>query len=390
MSGRDSCNSNKPAAALPPRPQWLADEPEVLALLHVLLDMLDKKPLSERARPPGIRLEPKLVPQLFRHDEAADRSWKLLQDLEGQVLEIRSDRKRAPFDPPYVNAMLRLLEAGEGICRAWLDRPRQQPYREEWASAVAARAEHFADRGECLRQRPLRVAQKSAAEVVAAFAGLSRYVDSNLTLRQLSARCFWGLSKLLDARADVVAQSFPELQIAPRPVLVHVHLPQNFSGVLFIENQDSYVQALGGQPAAVQGLALVYGAGFRGSAERVRAAAGVRLHYHGPASTTVQARFEGWWLGEQAAPWPVWFWGDLDYSGMAILKVLRQRFGDVQAWLPGYAPLLQLLRDGEGHSPDAADKTEQIDPGSTGCRFADEELLPAIRRLGRFVDQEIV
>ncbi|MBT4075489.1 MAG: hypothetical protein HOE78_02800, partial [Gammaproteobacteria bacterium] len=29
---------------------------------------------------------------------------------------------------------------------------------------------------------------------------------------------------------------------------------------------------------------------------------------------------------------PVWFWGDLDYSGMAILKVLRQRFENVQAW----------------------------------------------------------
>ncbi len=45
--------------------------------------------------------------------------------------------------------------------------------------------------------------------------------------------------------------------------------------------------------------------------------------------------------------------------------------------------------NGRGHYPNMADKTEQKDPGLTGCTYADEKLLPAIRASGRFVDQEM-
>ena len=314
----------------------------------------------------------------------------LLRDLEGRIFEVRLDRKRELYDPEYVGASLRFLDGGESICRAWLSRPRQKRYQEEWAMAVEAYADAFVHGAELLRERSVKVSGKSAAEVVGAFTCISRYIHSKLTLRQLSARCFWGHSKVLDQREDLLLKLYPDLQIAPRPVLVHVHLPETLDGVLFIENQDTYVQALAGRPHAVKGLVLVYGAGFRGSAERVRAHDGVSLHYHSSGEGMSLKRFEDWWFGSQTPAWPVWFWGDLDYSGMAILKALRLRFGDVQAWPAGYAPLVQLLHGGDGHSPDTADKAEQIDPGFTGCAYADNELLPVIRQFGRFVDQEIV
>jgi hypothetical protein len=50
--------------------------------------------------------------------------------------------------------------------------------------------------------------------------------------------------------------------------------------------------------------------------------------------------------------------------------------------------LLSLLEAGRGHPPESADKSEQKDPGFTGCAYADEVLLPALRAHRAFVDQE--
>ena len=50
--------------------------------------------------------------------------------------------------------------------------------------------------------------------------------------------------------------------------------------------------------------------------------------------------------------------------------------------------LLQILEAEGGHNPEAARKAGQRDPGFTGCQHADAVLLPAIRRYGKFVDQE--
>ena len=63
-------------------------------------------------------------------------------------------------------------------------------------------------------------------------------------------------------------------------------------------------------------------------------------------------------------------------------------FPDAAAWEPGYSNLLSVALLGGGHHPEAANKERQVDPGATGCLFADEALLPALREIGRFVDQE--
>lgn len=382
--------NEEPGKRLPPRPEWLDDEPEIVAVLNAFLDKLDHKPISERARTPSIPLSKTLVPALHRNNESADRSWELLRSLEGLVFNVRLSRKRQPYDPEYLGASLRFLEEAEAVCRDWLARPRQERYQVQWVASVEAHADAFADRGASLCVRPVKVAGKSAQQVVDAFARMSAFAASTLTLRQLSGRIFWGHSKVLDAREDLLRQLYPGFVLAPRPVLLHVYLPTSCKGVLFVENQDTYINALARRPAEVAGLALVYGAGFRGSAERIRTRDGVSLHYQGASDRGAQVRFDGWWFGEGAVDWPIWFWGDLDYSGMAILKSLRQRFGDVRAWRPGYEPMMRLLREGAGHAPDTADKADQIDPGMTGCAYADQSLLPVMREIGAFVDQEAV
>ncbi len=373
-----------------PRPPWLDDELELIAAFSYFLNRLDKQPASEREKMPSFKLVQKNVPKLFRQDEAADRTWDLIKSLDGVLYDIRLPRKRSPYDAEFAGASLVMIASAEDSCREWLSRPVNNQYQKEWEQALDAYASVFTDNGLSLRTRPQKVAGQSAASVVRAYASIADYLDCAFTLRQLSARCFWGNSKVLDSREELLLQLYSDIQITPRPILVHVHLPEKCNGILLIENQDNYIQALKGYPASLADLAVIFVAGFRGSAERIRMSEGVSLHYQGCYNEVLKQQFESYWFAETDTLWPVWFWGDLDYSGMAILKALRQRFANVQAWPLGYDKLLQVLKDGGGHWPDMADKTEQKDPGITGCIYADQTLLPAIRTSGRFVDQETV
>lgn len=382
--------ANSGSGAAPDRPQWLDDEPEILAILGMFLDRLDRSPAAERRRMPSIKLTETTAPGLFRHDDAADRTWALLRSLEGRLFNIRPDARRSAFDAEYAGASLLWLEDAETTCRAWLGRPLTASYRDDWRQAVGAHAHVFADCGEALGKRAIRLADKSAAAVVAAFAQVAQYAEEELTLRQLSARCFWGHSKFLDGREDLLRTLFPELRISPRPVLVHVRLPRECRGVLFVENLDSYIQLVEDSPEETGDLAVVYAAGFRGGAERITTRGGAALHYHAAGSSRLAEWFERWWYGESGAELPVWFWGDLDYAGMSILRALKQNFPAATAWQPGYAALLEALDRGMGHAPELGDKTEQPDPGAVGCPYADRVLLPAVRRHGRFLDQELI
>lgn len=74
---------------------------------------------------------------------------------------------------------------------------------------------------------------------------------------------------------------------------------------------------------------------------------------------------------------------------MQILASLRGVFDSLEAWGPGYAPMLEHLQQGYGHTPEAAGKSGQLQVVLTGCSFADTELLPALSAHGRFVDQEV-
>ena len=377
-------------AAPTERPAWLNDELEVIAVLHYFIDKIDKQPASERVRMPSYKLNEKKAPKLYNHDEVSDRTWNLIQSLSGLVFDIRLNQKRSPYDADYVGASLLMTSNAEEICRTWLSRPFKSSYQDQWVLAIDTYSNVFDDSGASLKTRPVKVSGKSPEAVVAAFAKISEYLNNKLTLRQLSARCFWGHSKTLDTREDLLYQLYRNLKVTPRPVLVHIYMPKKFSGVLFIENQDTYIQASMGIPTEVRDLAVVFVSGFRGSAERVRSRKGVSLHYQDFCDESLRSKFEDWWFEEINPIWPVWFWGDLDYSGMAILKSLRNRFGDIQAWPEGYEPMLNVLKKGGGHSPEIADKVEQVDPCETGCLYADHELLPSIRFHCRFIDQEIV
>ncbi len=373
-------------------PAWLPDTPEIRALLEGILNRLDSQPATERSRPVGMTLNEKTLPALFAFDEQADLLWDQLCSLDEVhgIVEIRLKKKRDPYAPEYAGARLVLRDGAEAVLREWLDRPAGLSPRNAWRKAVAGQAEHFPGSTEKLRAHRIRVPGLDDEAVVAGFVHIGALQHHGLSLRQLSSRCFQGDSKFLDNREALIRELYPDLDIAPRPVMVNIYLPENIEGVLFIENQDSYALAVSGAIEACRNRALVYVAGFRSSAVRIREEAGVSLHYHRSSQASNQPQLEAWWFGRQDNGWTAGFWGDLDFAGMSILQALRQRFIGLQAWQPGYEPMLSLLQAGRGHAAVMAGKQAQSDPGSTGCAYADQVLLPALRQYRAFVDQEAV
>lgn len=363
-----------------PRPVWLEEEAEVLALLHEVLNRFDRLPADARQRNVVIPVESHMN-SLARADPQADQSWELVRELERLgLLSIRKARGN-PYDPDWKGAKLAFAPASDTVLRDWLDRARTEPALQQWQRAVEARASDFYAGCGPLLARRVTVAGRSPEEIVNAFASLAA-VETPATLRQLSALAFWGDSKVLDARGDLVAALFPRLPLRERPIVGAVHLPDPCEGVLFVENQDTYAAAVEGFPAAARSLALVYAAGFRGAAARIRIHGNALLHYAGTGAAAHRLAFEQWWFEAGEPPGPLWFWGDLDFAGMQILKSLRARFAGLRAWPPGYEPMLENLRERGGHVSRAPNEGGQMDPLTTGCTYADEVLLPAVRLQG--------
>jgi Uncharacterized protein conserved in bacteria C-term(DUF2220) len=368
-------------------PPWLAEEAEIVALLGAALDRFDRQRGVDRERQFSLMAE-NYLPSLLRADAAADQTWGLVKDLRDRgVLSIRTVR-RSPYDPEWKGAKVGFSPTIEETLRAWLNRDWNAPAMQLWRLAVERNADSFPDGGAVLLNQRLSVANRTAEEVVAAMIS-ARDVRGPVTLRQLSATLFWGDSKVLDERGELVAALWPELEIRERALVVAVYLPATCRGVLFIENQDTYTAAAGGTVPGVTELALVYAAGFRGAASRVRSRAGALLHYAGVGEGALVSEFDEWWFGLASKAWPCWFWGDLDFSGMQILKSLRSRFADLCAWQPGYEPMLARLKTSAAYSGRLIDDRGQIDPMVTGCPYADSTLLQAIRELGP-MDQEVL
>jgi len=374
------------------KPRWLDEQEEIKNLLMVFIDRLNRKSAEKRKHPPGITVNKKYTPSLFYGGDKADIQWALMKVLchDYHIFSIRLSTKRNSFEPEYIGARLTFNLDAEPELRSWLNRPREIGPLTEWQSAVDKIAAQIPGSIEQLRARRISIVGMCSEQILAGFLKIGGFLDASLTVRQLSACCFWGLSKFLDGREELVCVLYPELTIVPRPLLVNVYLPRVVKGVLFIENQDSYASAIRGVPTGVEDLALVYSSGFMGSASRIRSRNGALLHLHGEGVSTWSDALEAWWFAELSQAWPVYFWGDLDFSGMMILRSIKERFEQIEAWPLGYQEMLRLLESDRGHRPDNAKKQDQIDPGVTGSLFADEVLLPAIRQTGAFIDQEVM
>lgn len=270
---------------------------------------------------------------------------------------------------------------------------RKKSAAECWREAVFAGLKASSETKETVSGYCIDMPDRTMVEIVERLNELPGLADKPLLLREVSSQLFWGMSKVLDNRQGLVAAvlGVTECPFPDSPIQLQVYLPhERCQGVLFIENLMTFERAARSESTAFEGLALVYASGFKGSAQRLRTLDGCSLFYssRGGLSQGIRDGFEMWLFGTSGAP--AFFWGDLDWSGVRILTAMRTNFPNLTAWQPGYQRMLNVLRDGKGHSPEAADKVGQFPIASTGCAFTDGQLLPALREHERFVDQEAI
>lgn len=378
-------------------------------LLRVASRLLAKAERSNDLRSTRLRLDQRELPELHGqvHAEAVGRVELLLRELcrTGWVrLILAPEREFAGFvdRKPQLELMdFDALAAWAGYARL----------ADHWQRRLAAHLEqHWGDSGDSgnggkrslidyLNRSPLSaLSTVPTDEAARCLHGLRELCLSGaaMPLREASARVFHGRSKVLDTRDELLRLlGAAHGQFWEAPIQLLIDVPAFFDEALFIENLVTFERMADARAPEWQHSLLIYAAGFKGSARRLRHRGGCRVYLRTAMTGTLSVdppSAQGLavvsdWLFDRA-DLPVRFFGDLDYAGMQILASLREVFPDATAWQPGYAALLTVLASGGGHVPDSANKERQADPESTGCAYADEVLLTALRGAGRFVDQE--
>lgn len=375
------------------KPLWL-EQPEIRKLLNLLVDKLDQAHLKGRAAIRSVKVDSRSFPALFNAVFEGDKEsyWsQLLQMQSWGWFRIKTDRTQLGKAGYELNPRLEIVDAvaiRQAIGRLELVKSASQLWRE----AVFSGLNTDDAVKDCVADQKLEVSGRTAEEIVERLNRLPQLINEPLLLREVSARLFWGHSKVLDKRQVLVATllDLDECPFPEAPIQLQVFLPKgNFSGVLFIENLTTFERATRDDSGRFSGLALVFASGFKGAAKRLRLETGASVYFaaHGSLADVSRQRFLNWMIAgsEELSSW---FWGDLDYSGMQILKSLRNSFNRLEAWQPGYQPMLDALLKGNGHPPDVAGKSNQKPVSTIGSEYADRKLLPAIIDTGKFLDQE--
>lgn len=372
------------------RPRWVDEEPLIQSILHRFLDQLEQnlKPL--------LKISQRSTPELYDDNDDDPRYlWDLLKTLDNEyhIITVKKPRHRHGRES-FENAQLFFNPDKEPQVRDWLNRPAFDPYTLTWHEAFQKVNHLFEDGGTAL-EHPLRTEGRSASEVLQAFAQLASEITTPQTLRNLSAKCFWGDSKYLDNKFELIQDLFPlaRRNILPRPIMMNVALPDGeFDSLIFIENLDSFLMLkhfADKDPRFIK-TALIYSAGFKGTSAHIRQRGEVVFSALSMVSIEAMQRFKAWWLQHDDMRVQCYFWGDMDYAGIGILKALKKSFPNTLCWQRGYDLMIAFHQRGLGHKIRDSKKMRQLDPGITGCAFADDTLLPLIRQTQRFLDQEVV
>jgi Uncharacterized protein conserved in bacteria C-term(DUF2220) len=386
-------------------PETALGDPLAKRLLGSALDRLDRSRPQDRTNAVRIPIDPNTAPEIFKAESNADReiAWHVLDVLTDAgigTLEYRRAARHGSREDRQPVFEISVAPAIEDRLRVFYGRPRPgQRYSEAWRGLVES-SDLSDDAKAIIAALPFAIPGRSAEEVFHRLISIRDLHDSreNLHLREISSRTFWGLSKVLDSRTDLVAALFglAECPYPAQPIHLNVYFAGAFSWVLFVENKTSFERAMRDagealreeRPTPYAGAALIYSSGFMGTAGRIRKPLGSRAFYCLDAishANEIDAFYEAFYSDTDAN---VAFWGDLDHAGMAILSSLRTNFLSARAWEPGYAPMLARLDAGDGHAPEEAKKAGQKPILSTGCSYADIALIPALAKHGRFIDQE--
>jgi hypothetical protein len=374
-------------------PDRALEEDLVRRIFDRVLDRLDSLPSSSRKNPIRIPLDACTAPEIILADSLAARevAWAAIDSIAGvgwAKLGYRLVRRHGSREDRKPFLDFQWPDKLEDLVRAKLNRPRKVPsYASLWRGIVDRHCSDLpAPAHAKLAATPIEIRGRDIEEVFSRFMEIRPLAHEPLLLREVASRNFWGLSKVLDGRAEAVAAllGLVECPFPEQPIILSVHSPGRVSSLLFVENHVAFERAK--RRSDLQDAAIIFSSGFRAAAKRLRKRDGCSAYYTRNSTPEAIAEFEI--VLFSTVDHPVFFWGDLDFAGMAILASLRTAFPSAAAWRPGYEPMVKRLLAGDGHLPGEGGKTLQREVESTGCAYADGVLIPAIKRVGLFVDQE--
>lgn len=373
----------------------VVDDPLVACLVKVLLDRADKRAPEERVKAPRVTLDAKSCPEWFAAEgQEKQYGWRRVLSLESEGL-ISLSAKIHRFDAPWrERPSITLTIEGERLLREWTGRPFPEDSAQKlWRTAVASREDLPASLKLALLKSPILIGSRDAGSVLDRLIWASATFGRSAKRRVVSAKAFWGMSKILDHRDDLIRQVGEQSDQLwqRRALLMHVHAPVSVpNGILFVENLDAFDAVCQGDVAVPSSWWVLFAAGFKGSSQRLLKPGGVRWFIEAGSTGLAPETLEEGLRGAAKGACESAFWGDLDFAGMQILREIRRTFPATVAWRPGYSRLIALLEAGVFHGPKESAKSGQSDPESTGCVYSDQVLLPTIRRTCGFVDQEAV
>lgn len=374
------------------QPIWLNNE-IVKNVLRYFIRNINRQPVEKREKNLYLSTSSSILKELIQPQSPGDDEllWTAIElAIEDGVFEIK-EGKRQHWEPVYLNARLKFNTDFEENVRGWLGMQRPA---EKSAWELALDDVPIEINSELLLKSPILVKGKSSEEVVKAIVSMRKGIlDLNepLTLRQLSARYFWGASKTLDNRNEDWVREVLNVDsslIVSRAVHISVLLPKvNCNGLLFIENQDTFDRFchLSYTP---DNFAVVFLSGFKGTATRVRSREGGRLFFNGDVDKDVVEHFKDLWFSN--ADIDTKFWGDLDFAGLNIAIALRRIFPSLQWYSRGYDEMVRLVKIGVGHDFNHHTKGNQSIPDEDDLWDEGIGYMSAIKEAKLFLDQEAV
>lgn len=391
MDSTQSSDTTQPPAYL--------QNPDIRIMFNRFLDRLDNRPSAQRTNSISRIVSPQHFPRLFEPDEPDDDAvfWQLILRCQADgLITISSVKKRRdPDQPPWGGQRIIFHPKSEEPLRQWLNRPIITPDEEKWHRALEAKADIFVQ-PELVKRPVFAGTGKSPEQIISRLAKIPTLLKERpLTARHLSALLFWGDSKVLDGKEQWLCNLFglPQGAIAERILPVDVTFPfRSPAGILMLENLDSYFSACNGNWPNCDKYIKIYIQGFRGTAPRIRNPACARLHFSDqsrPASSVLTA-FQNDWFEGGAFAYPVYFCGDMDWAGLSIFRALRTVFPGLEPWKPGYTIMLHAAEQGDGHTPEMANKTGQAPIETANNQWLDTHVLSFIRSKKLFVDQEVI
>lgn len=369
----------------------------------MIIRLLDRF-IDQCERPTSVRFNQKVNakkwPELYDFsDSNHEFLWKLIEQTlhhECQIiLQIKYSRVNTT-EQEYDQATLIFNPQKEALVRHWLTRPKVDSYANQWHKELT----RYPRLKSTSLTQPIQIKDVTAEHILAGFNQADELIESMhqsgniISIRGLSARCFWGDSKFLDNRRNLIYDVFTNATtvVRDRMIMMSIYVPKILETAIFVENFDSFVTLVEAvnQSAKKHTTAVIYSAGYRGAANLIRQTGQSQFLHINFVSPEAAHQFENWWYQKSEQSPDCYFWGDLDYEGLSILRALRNNFPKIQAWRDGYQAIIDFHRQGLGHFAHQANKDKQQAPQPSGCDYGDTVLLPLLTQSKRFIDQEVV